>query len=82
MLYGNCKTRQLERLAEHGNQIPQLSSDARTISEGFSPKQKQLAGLCSKQQICNLNLNSAAARMMKQQTCSYQEDEASDRFAT
>jgi hypothetical protein len=33
MLYGNCKTRQLERLAEHGNQIPQLSSDARTISE-------------------------------------------------
>jgi hypothetical protein len=28
MLYGNCKTRQLEKLAEDGNQIPQLSTDA------------------------------------------------------
>jgi hypothetical protein len=28
ILYGNCKTRQLEKLAEDGNQIPQLSTDA------------------------------------------------------
>jgi hypothetical protein len=28
MLDGNCKTRQLEKLAEDGNQIPQLSTDA------------------------------------------------------
>jgi hypothetical protein len=33
MLYGNCKTRQLENLEEDGNQIPQPSTDTWTISE-------------------------------------------------